>query len=90
MKFHIRALTQHGSIPFQDYKQFIELHDQSSIEEREKLVEFYMHNLTLIDMNVRYPNAKLGDLQLMALASWMTHEEARDEEVHKIMEKEEK
>jgi len=30
------------------------------------------------------PNVKLGDLQLMALASWMSHEE-----VKRIVEKEE-
>ena len=39
--------------------------------------EFYLHNMALIDMNVWDPNAKLGDLQLIALASWMNHEEAR-------------
>jgi len=49
-----------------------------------------MHNLTLTDINVLDPNAKLGDLQLMALASWMSHEEARAEEVKKVMAREEK
>lgn len=49
-----------------------------------------MHNLTLTDMNVLDPNVKLGDLQLMALESWMTHEEARAKEVKKVMKKQAK
>ena len=68
-------------MPFKDYKQFIELCDQSSIEDKAKLAEFYMHNLILIDMNVWDSNANFGDLQLLYLASWMNHEEARAEEV---------
>lgn len=68
-------------MPFQDYKQFIELCDQSSIEDKAKLVEFYMHNLILIGMNVLDSNANFGDLQILSLASWMNHEEARAEEV---------
>jgi len=49
-------------MPFHDYKQFIEFYDKSSIEDRAKLVEFYLHNLTLTNMNVWDPNAKLGDV----------------------------
>jgi len=49
------------------------------MEEKEKLVEFYIHNLTLTDMNIWDPNARLGDTQLMALVSWITHEEERFE-----------
>ena len=63
-------------MPFQDYRQFIDLCDQRTLEERAKISEFYLHNLTLIDLNVWDPNPKLGDLQLMAFASWMSHEEA--------------
>jgi len=39
--------------------------------------ESYLHNIAFIDLNVRDPNSKLEDLQLMALASWMNHEEAK-------------
>jgi len=49
-------------MPFKDYKKSIEFCDQSSIEDKAKLVEFYIHNLTLNDMNVWDPNAKFGDL----------------------------
>lgn len=49
-----------------------------------------MHNLTLTKMNFWDPNVKLSDLQLMALASWMSHEEVRVEEVTKVMTREEK
>ena len=62
---------------FQDYRQFIDLCDQGTLEDRAKMVEFYLHNMALTDMNVWDPNARLGDLQLMALESWMNHEEAR-------------
>ena len=39
-------------------------------------------------MNVWSPNAKLGDLQLMALASWMNHEESRAIEMKNILARE--
>jgi len=64
-------------MPLQDYRQFIDLCDQIILEDRAKMSEFYLHNLALTDLNVWDPNSKLGDLQLMALASWMNHEEAR-------------
>ena len=73
----------------QDYRQFIDLCDQSTLEDRDKISEFYLHNLALTDLNVWDPNSKLGDLQLMALASWMNHEEARATKMKKIMEREE-
>ena len=41
------------------------------------MVEFYLHNMALTDMNVWDPNAELGDLQLMDLASWINHEKSR-------------
>jgi len=41
-------------------------------------------------MNFWDPNSRLGDMQLMALGSWMTHEETIIEEVKRVMEKEEK
>jgi len=39
------------------------------------MVEFYLHNMALTYMNAWDPNFKLGDLQLMSLASWMNHED---------------
>ena len=51
--------------------------DHSSVEDKAKLAEFYVHNMALLDMNLWDPNATLGDLQLMAMASWMSHEEKR-------------
>ena len=50
-----------------------------------KMAEFYLHNMALIDMNMWDPNARLGDLQLMAMASWMIHEELRATEVKRLM-----
>jgi len=62
-----------------------ELYVKSSPKEIFKLVEFYAHNLTLIDMNAWDLDAMLGDLQLMALASCMIHEEARAEEMKRVL-----
>ena len=75
-------------MPFQYYGQFMNLCDHSSAEDKTKLAEFYLHNMALTDMNLWDPNAMLGDLQLMAMASWMSHEEKRVVEIQKMMEKE--
>ena len=85
IQFQIKTLAQRGTIPFQDYRQFIYLCDQSTLEDRAKMSEFYLHNLALTDLNVWDPNSRLGDFQLMALASWMNHEEARAIEMKKVM-----
>jgi len=61
--------------------------DHSSAEGKANLAEFYLHNMALNDMNLWDPNAALGDLQLMDMASWMSHEEKRVVEIHKMMEK---
>lgn len=60
------------------------------MEGKAKMVEFYIHNLTLTYNNFWDLNSRLGDTQLMALASYMTHEEARSEEVNRVMTREEK
>lgn len=46
--------------------------------------------MALTNLNVWDPNAKLGDLQQIALASWMSHEEARAKEVKGVLEREER
>ena len=76
-------------MPFQYYREFIDLCDQSTLEYREKISEFYLHNLAFTNLNVWDPNSKLRDLQLMTLASWMNHEEARAVEMKKVMAREE-
>jgi len=90
LQFQIKTLAQRGTMPFQDYRRFIELCDQSTLEERAKVSKFYLRNLDLTYLNVWNPNPKLGDLQLMDLTSWMSHEEARSKEVKRVLEKEEK
>ena len=45
--------------------------------DKAKMVEFYIDNLVLIDLNIWDPNPRMGDMQLMALASWMVNEETR-------------
>ena len=66
----------------------MDLCDQSTSEDKEKMAELYLHNMALTDMNVWDPNARLGDLQLMAIASWMNHEELRAAEIRRLMIKE--
>ena len=75
-------------MPFQDYKHFMDLRDQISSEDEAKATKFYFHNMALTDMNVWDPNARLGDLQLVAMESWMNHEELRAAEIRKLMIKE--
>ena len=65
----------------------MDLCDQSTLEDKAKMAEFYLHNMALIDMNVWDPNARLVDLQLMAMASWMNSEELREPEIRRLMTK---
>ena len=88
LQFQIKTLAQRGTIPFQDYGQFMHLCDHSSAKNKAKLSEFYLHNMALTDMNLWDPNVVLGDLQLIAMASWMSHEEKRALEIQKMMAKE--
>ena len=62
LHFQINTLAQRGTIPFQDYGQFMHLCDNSSAEDKAKLAEFYSHNMALTDMNLWDPNATLGEL----------------------------
>lgn len=62
--------------------------DSSSSEDKAKLSEFYLHNLALPNMNSWDPNAAVWDVQLMAMASWLNHEEKRAAEVQNIMNRE--
>jgi len=66
----------------------MDLCDQSTSEDKDKMAEFYLHNMALTDLNVWDPNAKLGGLQLMAIASWMNHEELRAAEMKRLLIKE--
>jgi len=86
LQFQIKILAQRGTMPFQDYGQFIDLCDHSALEDRAKMSEFYLHNMALI--HIWYPNAKLGDLLLMGLASWVNHEESRAVEMKKMLARE--
>jgi len=53
---------------------------QCSIEDRAKIVEFYIHNLVL-------PNMNIYDPKLITLASWMNDEEIRVEDIKRILSK---
>jgi len=62
--------------------------DQITSEDKPKMSEFYLHNMALTKMNAWDPKAKLGDLQLMAMLSWINHEELRATEIKRFMIKE--
>lgn len=55
------------------------------MKDREKLAEFYMHNLTFTNLNFWDPNSSSGDMQVIDLASWMTLEDTRFDEIKKVM-----
>jgi len=63
----------------------MDLCDQSTSEDKGKMAEFYLHNMAITDMSVWNPNARLGYLQLMAMASWMNHEYLRATEIRRLM-----
>ena len=56
--------------------------------DKAKMVDFYMHNLVLTDLKIWDPNPRMGDMQLMALASWMVNEETREKEMRRVMRRE--
>jgi len=60
LQFQIKNLAQGDKTAFQDYRQFMDFCDQSTSEDKAKMVEFYLHNMALTDMNVWDPNGKLG------------------------------
>ena len=62
--------------------------DSSSLEDKAKLSEFYLHKLALPSMNLWDPNVVVGDMQLMAMASWLNHEEKKAAEVWNVMDRE--
>ena len=49
------------------------------------MAEFYMHNFVLTNLEIWDPNPTMGDMQLMALASWMVNEDFRANEIWKAM-----
>jgi len=46
-----------------------------------KVVKLYIHNLVLTNMPIWDPNPYLGDAHLLALESWLRHEEIKTGEV---------
>ena len=56
--------------------------------DKEKMSELYMHNLVLTNLNIWDPNPRMGDMKLMALASWMVNEETRVKEMRMVMRRE--
>lgn len=88
MQLNKMTLAWYGSLPFQYYREFIEFFKKESMEDRAKLAGFYLRNLILTNINFWDPSLRLGDMQLMALASWLTHEETKVEEVERVIRKE--
>jgi len=62
--------------------------DNNSSKYTAKPSKFYLHNLALPNMNLWDPNVVVGDMQPMAMASWLNHEEKRATEVRNIMDRE--
>lgn len=58
------------------------------MEKKEKMIEFYMHNLVLTKFNICDPNPRMEDMQLISLSSWMVNEESRAHELRRVMRRE--
>ena len=80
LQFQINTLAQRGISHIQNPQQFS--------EDKAKLAEFYLHNLTLPNEVSWDPNIALGDMQLMAFASWLNHEDQRATEAKSVMNRE--
>ena len=88
LQFQINTLAQRGISQIQDPQQFSELCSTSSSEDKAKLAEFYLHNLALPNVVSWDPNTALGDMKLMAFASWLNHEDQRAAETKSVMNRE--
>ena len=88
LQFQINTLAQRGISHVQNPQQFSELCSTSSSEDKAKLAEFYLHNLALPNEVSWDPNIALGDMQLMAFASWLNHEDQRATEEKSVMNRE--
>jgi len=51
------------------------------MEEKSKMCEFYCPNMVLPHTYKWNPNPYVGDVQIMAFASWLRHEELREKEL---------
>ena len=83
--FQIKTLASHGSLPFQDCSQFMNFYKQDNMVDQEKMAEFYVHKFVLTNLDIWDLNPTMGDMQLMALASWMVNEDTREKEIWKVM-----
>ena len=83
--FQIKTLASHGSLPFQDCREFMDFYKQANMDDQEKMAEFYVHNLVLKNLDTWDPNSIMGDMQLMDLVSWMMNEDTRAKEIWWIM-----
>ena len=63
----------------------MDLYKQANMVDQEKMAEFYVHNLLLTDLDTWDPNSTMGDMQLMALVSWMMNEDTREKEIWRVM-----
>jgi len=88
LQFQINTLAQRGISQIQNPQQFVDLCNNSSLEDKAKLSDFYLHNLALPNITSWDPNTAVGDMQLMAMTSWLNHEEKRVEEVRNVMDRE--
>ena len=46
---------------------------------------FYVHSLVLTNLDTWDLNSTMGDMQLMALVSWMMNEDTREKEIWRVM-----
>ena len=88
LQFQIRHQHKGAPCHFRTAGILFDICDQSALEDRAKIAEFYLHNMALTDMNIWDHNEELGDLKLMALASSMNHEKSRAAQMKRILARE--
>ena len=63
----------------------MDLYKQANMTDQAKMIEFYVHNLVLTNLDTCDPNPTIGDMHLMALVSWMMNEDTREKEIWWVM-----
>jgi hypothetical protein len=81
-KFQITNLAQQANPTNETPKSFVEVYQDCNIEEKDRLCEFYLHNLVFFHPYKWIPNPYVGDVKIMDFSSWLRHEELKEVEIN--------
>jgi hypothetical protein len=60
-------------------KYFLDSYQYCNMEEKERMCDFYLHNIILPHPYKWNPNPYVGDVHMMTFASWLRHKDMREE-----------